>query len=155
MNLSFLNNYKPKISCTKLPYRQRLASRRLLCRNTNITTKHENAELSHQWNKASVSTDTKSYSILTIFPSWFEFSQSHFSILYNCSRSRNFSRIPLLISLLHLTQTFTTLDLRNNQIRAEGAQHLASALRVNTVRINCTTSRHLSTITISYRHSQG
>ncbi|MBL8820829.1 MAG: hypothetical protein JNL58_32745, partial [Planctomyces sp.] len=40
-----------------------------------------------------------------------------------------------LIYYPHTTQTLTTLHLDYNNIGAEGAQHLASALQVNTVRL--------------------
>jgi hypothetical protein len=52
------------------------------------------------------------------------------------------------ISYTHLhffTQTLTTLDLESNQIGAVGAQHLADALRNNTVILILSSS-------ISYTH---
>ena len=62
--------------------------------------------------------------------------------------------IPTLLCYLHLTQTLTTLNLDWNSIGYDGAQHLASALQVNTVRLGFSTSRHSSAIFISHRHSQ-
>ena len=54
-------------------------------------------------------------------------------------------------------QTLATLHLNYNQISAEGAQHLANALQVNTVRLHFTTLRTLlhhlhlkQTLTILY-----
>ena len=39
-------------------------------------------------------------------------------------------------------------------MRAEGAKHLASALQVNTVRLDFSTPQHSSAIFMSHRHSQ-
>ena len=76
------------------------------------------------------------------------------TISYDCNKSQNSWAISLFIYLFHFTQTLTTLDLGWNNIGNEGVRHLASALQVNTVRIDCTTSDHSSTISISHRHSQ-
>ena len=62
--------------------------------------------------------------------------------------------IPTLLCYLHLTQTLTTLHLAVNEIGEEGAQHLTSALQVNTVRLDFWTSWHSSAIFILHRHSQ-
>ena len=59
-----------------------------------------------------------------------------------------------LIYYLHFTQTLTTLDLRENRISDRGAQHLASALEVNTVRLDFLPFHHSSTIFIWHRHSR-
>ena len=60
----------------------------------------------------------------------------------------------LFVFYPHFTQTLTTLDLRWNKIGAEGAQHLASALQVNKVRLDCVIYDHYSSILITHRHSQ-
>ncbi|MBL8820828.1 MAG: hypothetical protein JNL58_32740 [Planctomyces sp.] len=59
-----------------------------------------------------------------------------------------------LIYYSHTTQTLTTLNLDSNKIGAEGAQHLASALQVNTVRLIFSPFHHSSTILTPHRHSQ-
>ena len=51
---------------------------------------------------------------------------------------------------LHFTQTLTSLNLYDNKIGAEGAQHLASALQVNTVRLD---SLHLTSYLLSSFHT--
>lgn len=54
----------------------------------------------------------------------------------------------------HFTQTITSLNLEWNKIGAAEAYQLASALQVNTVRIDCIISNASTTISISHRHSQ-
>ena len=54
----------------------------------------------------------------------------------------------------YFTQTLTTLDLEANNIGDEGAQHLSSALQVNTVRLDGVMYDYSSSILISRRHSQ-
>ena len=53
---------------------------------------------------------------------------------------------------LHFTQTLTSLNLYGNQIGDKGAQHLASALQVNRVRLDFSPSHLVLTIFISHRH---
>lgn len=69
------------------------------------------------------------------------------------SESR-FLNISLHFWCLHRTQTLTTLRFEHNYIGAAGAQYLANALQVNTVRIDVSLSHQLSDILTSHRHSQ-
>ena len=62
--------------------------------------------------------------------------------------------ISCLMYYLFFEQTLTTLNLRDNNIGDEGAQHLATALQVNTVRFDFSPSHLLSTIFIWHRHSR-
>ena len=57
------------------------------------------------------------------------------------------------IDYFHFTQRVTSLNLRRNEIGDEGAQHLASALQMNTVRLDLSLSHILPIILISHRHS--
>ena len=62
--------------------------------------------------------------------------------------------ISCLSHYLHFTQTLTTLNLEFNNIGAEGAQSLASALQWNTVRRDTSPSHISTTVFISHRQSQ-
>ncbi|CAF0863842.1 unnamed protein product [Adineta ricciae] len=50
-----------------------------------------------------------------------------------CSMQNICRRLNQILSTYQRYQTLTTLDLRWNQIGDEGAQHIADALRTNTV----------------------
>ena len=62
--------------------------------------------------------------------------------------------ILCLTYYLHFAQTLITLNLSSNKIDDEGAQYLASALQVNSVRLDFPASHLLPIILISHRHSQ-
>ena len=57
-----------------------------------------------------------------------------------------------VLRYLYPKQTLIMLNLKNNGIGAEGAQHLASALQVNTVRVKFFSSDRFFTIFTPNRH---
>ena len=62
--------------------------------------------------------------------------------------------ISPLIDHLHFIQTLTKLNLQSNKIGSGGAQYLASAVHVNRVRLDISSSHHSSILFVSHRHSQ-
>jgi hypothetical protein len=73
-------------------------------------------------------------------------------MLYKATRWAKFSLHQPHTNYYVTIQTLTTLDLEWNNIRAEGAQHLAHALQNNVVREVLSSSITLSTIMFQYRH---